>query len=73
MDINKRISKLRDKILADPEQVEVTEAHSKEFLAIYLEDRKFSRMDAESIRIMLRLNLRYRFVPLHQFGISIDL
>ena len=44
-----------------------------EFKRLYLADREFAAMNRTNILIMLRLNLRYRFEPLHYFGIHIDL
>jgi hypothetical protein len=43
-----------------------------EFFRLYRADTKFEYMNKESILIMLRLNLRHRFEPLHMFGIYID-
>jgi hypothetical protein len=45
----------------------------KEFLRLYRADNTFEYMNIKSLRIMLRLNLLYRFEPLHTFGIYIEL
>jgi len=45
----------------------------KEFFRLYLADEKFEYMSKKSVLIMLRLNLRYRFMALHSFGIHIQL
>lgn len=43
-----------------------------EFMRLYLADRDFTYMNLQSIKIMLRLNLRYRFEALHHFGLQIS-
>lgn len=45
----------------------------KEFKRLYAADNQFIYMNKQSVLIMLRLNLRYRFVPLHQFGLYIEI
>jgi hypothetical protein len=45
----------------------------KEFNRIYRADDHFLYMNRKSILIMLRLNIRHRFVALHMFGIYIEL
>lgn len=42
-----------------------------EFLRLYHADSKFEYMSKTSILIMMRLNLRHKFEPLHMFGIGI--
>ena len=44
-----------------------------EFKRLYYADIKFEYMNKQSILIMLRLNLRHVFFPLHSFGILINL
>jgi hypothetical protein len=44
-----------------------------EFLRLYNADRSFEYMNKQSIIIMLRLNIRYRFEALHHFGLFINL
>ena len=46
---------------------------TKEFARLYFADTKFDYMNVQSIKIMLRLNLRYRFYQLHTFGLMIEL
>lgn len=46
---------------------------NKEFKRLYYADSNFEYMNLNSLKMMLRLNLRYRFVPLHQFGLMINL
>lgn len=44
-----------------------------EYLRLYHADSKFEYMSRSSILIMYRLNLRYRIIALHQWGIEIEL
>lgn len=46
---------------------------NKEFTRLYYADRDMEYMNLNSVKMMLRLNLRYRFVPLYQFGLMINL
>lgn len=48
------------------------EAH-REFMRLYRADTTFASMNKTSVLIMLRLNLRHRFMQLHTFGIDIPL
>ncbi len=48
-------------------------AFRNEFRHLYGLDPSFKSMSKKSILIMLRLNLRYRIIPLHTFGLNIDL
>ncbi len=43
-----------------------------EFMRLYQADKEFIFAKAESIRILLRMNLDLRFVPLHMFGVWIE-
>jgi hypothetical protein len=45
----------------------------KEFFRLYRADYKMEDLNAKSIKILLRLNLLYRFEPLHMFGIYVEL
>lgn len=44
-----------------------------EWIRIYRADREMTYMNKESIKAMLRMNLLFRFIPLHQFGLNIEL
>lgn len=44
----------------------------REFKRLYNSDNAFEYMNKESIKIMLRLNIRHRFEQLHMFGIFIN-
>lgn len=46
---------------------------TKEFTRIYHADDTFESLNKASILIMIRLNVRHRFVPLHMFGINIKI
>jgi len=43
----------------------------KEFLRLYYADKDFQAMTKINVLTMLHLNLSYRYVALHQFGIDI--
>jgi hypothetical protein len=45
----------------------------KEFLRIYNANNTFEDLNKVSILILLRLNLLFRFIPFHSFGININL
>lgn len=44
----------------------------EEFNRLYYVDRPMEYMNKESIKIMIRMNLKYRIIPIHLFGIHID-
>jgi len=66
-EINKASIKADDLCYAYIEQAK------KEFTRLYYADRGFQVLTKQSILIMLHLNLRFRIVPLHTFGIYINL
>lgn len=73
-ELNRDIKRLGKLINTEKEYNEqLLFAHEKEFKRLYNADREFKYMNAESIRIMLRINLRHRIIPLHQFGLDIEL
>ncbi len=45
----------------------------KEFTRLYYANKDFSGLNLQSIKIMLRLNVKHRFIPFHQFGLFIEL
>jgi len=49
------------------------DAIEKEFLRLYRADKTFEYMNLYSVKMMLRLNVRHRYIPLHQFGQQINL
>lgn len=46
---------------------------SKEFRRLYNSDSNFEYMNLLSVKIMLRLNVSHKFIPLHNFGLHIEL
>lgn len=44
----------------------------KEFTRLYHADSSFTSLTKNSLLIMLRLNVRYRFIEFHQFGLMIN-
>lgn len=51
----------------------VDEQIKPEFLRLYRADDTLESFNKTSLLIMIRLNNKFRFVPLHQFGIYINL
>lgn len=45
----------------------------KEFKRLYHADSEFKYANKQSILIMLRLNVRHRFILFHQFGLMIEI
>ncbi len=52
---------------------EALEEMRQELKRLYYADDDFEYMNLRSIKIMIRLNLSLRVVPLHQFGLGIEL
>jgi len=52
---------------------QVDEVAKPEFIRLAGADRDCSYMNLQSLKIMLRLNLKHRFIPLHTFGIGIEI
>ena len=46
---------------------------AEELRRLYYADTSMRSLSAESLRVMLRLNVRLRAVPFHQFGLFIEL
>lgn len=54
--------------------LEVEEARiKKELSRLYYADDKFEAVTLANLRRLLRLNLRWRAIPLHLFGVRIEL
>lgn len=71
----KRLVKLEQNVSAKYDTKEYDQAVNelkKEYVRLYYADDKFEYMNVQSIKIMLRMNLRYRFVALHTFGLFIE-
>jgi len=45
----------------------------KEFIRLYYADKEFKYMNKQSVLIMFRLNISYRFVEFHRFGSHIEI
>jgi nitrate/nitrite-specific signal transduction histidine kinase len=73
-ELNRDIKRLYTSIeKADMQKTEVFKQHEKEFHRLYFADRELEYWNLQSFKIMLRLNLRYRFIALHAFGLHIEL
>ena len=73
-ELNRDIKRLHTSIEKSVSQnTDVFELHKKEFHRLYFADRKLEYWNLQSFKIMLRLNLRYRFIALHAFGLNIEL
>jgi hypothetical protein len=44
-----------------------------EFIRLFKADDEFKNVTLSSLKIMLRLNVKHRFVPFHTFGLNIKL
>ena len=42
------------------------------YTTLYYADDSFKSLTKESILILIKLNLRYRFISFHQFGLNIN-
>lgn len=73
-ELNRDIKRLHTSIeKSDMQKIEVFKQHEKEFHRLYFADRKLEYWNLNSFKIMLRLNLRYRFIALHAFGLFVEL
>ena len=52
---------------------EITDTIKPEFLRLYRADEKFEQVYKDNALFMYRLNLRHLFIPLHTFGIHIEI
>lgn len=71
-ELNKAIAKLAADIKtgkADPDKAET----KNEYTRLYGADNEFKYMTAASIRIMIKLNNSFQFIPCHRFGMHIVL
>lgn len=67
-ELNRDVKRLANKHIEMQEQDVI-----KEFKRLYYADSNFEYMNLNSLKMMLRLNLRYRVIALHIFGININL
>jgi hypothetical protein len=72
-DIKRLVASIKKK-QGTPEYYDYTANEAKaEFMRLFRADQEFRYMNKHSIRMMLRLNVLYRYVPFHHFGIMINL
>jgi hypothetical protein len=73
-ELNRDIKRLlkEDSLYASTNKAVHLDNIRREFVRLYMADQYFQYMNRTSILIMLRLNLRYRFVALHSFGVLIE-
>ncbi len=70
---------LNDKIAAlairerDPHMLDYIEQFKDDYRLLYYSDDQFIQMNKKSVLIMLRLNVRYRIIAFHNFGLFINL
>jgi len=71
--INKRVRELvqLEKEYIDSPASKI-EGFKHNFYHVYKMDETFNKMNAESIKTMFRMNMKWRFIPFHQFGIFIE-
>ena len=69
-ELNRDIKRLTKLVGTDKEY---TPEFEKEFRRLYYADSSMEYLNADSMRIMLRLNVRKRFIPFHQFGLMINI
>lgn len=67
----KRLAKTVEKYDGTSYSEETDNKIRAELKRLYYADSGFTAMNRQSILIMIRLNGRYRVIPLHQFGIKI--
>lgn len=51
----------------------IEEEVKPEFMRLYRADSKIEQMNFKSFKMMYRMNLSHRFVPLHMFAIGIEI
>jgi hypothetical protein len=71
-EFNRDIRRLRKRFHTD-ESKDYGSPFRKEFERLYYADKEFTYASVESIKTLLRINLRLRYIPLHLFGIYIEL
>jgi hypothetical protein len=71
-ELNKDIKRLL-KMQRKDAQLNILPEFEAEYKRLYRADTEMEYMNVTSIKIMLRLNVLYRFIPFHQFGLFIDL
>ncbi len=67
----KRLRKLSHNVATPNDAVE--QRIKAEFHRLYNADDTFKYANKDSVLTLLRINLRFRFIPLHSFGLFITL
>lgn len=74
LELNRDIKRLSNKVKNRTDgSIQFEDEIKNELRRLYYADREFTAMNKQSVLILLRLNLRYRAITLHHFGISINL
>ncbi len=68
-ELNRDIKKLQRLVLNEGNEGLIR----SEFVRLYYADLEFKYMNRSSILIMLRINIRFRIISLHNFGSFIEL
>jgi hypothetical protein len=82
-ELNKAVKKLNEYIKGSAKGAEMSndntayfktleEYCTPEFKRIIGADSSFKSFTADSLRILIKLNSKHRFVPFHQFGLQIE-
>ena len=72
-ELNRDVKRLLKLAVSNKETYTADERIKTEISRLYHADREFISMSKTSALILLRLNLRYRAIPLHNFGLHIEL
>ncbi len=73
-ELNRDIKRLKNLVVNCPPNQEVDETYmKKEIRRLFYADDTFEYMNRSSILTLIRLNGRFRAIPLHVFGLRINL
>ena len=75
-ELNRDIRRLARRVetLQNTEKIfEYLDEVKAELSRLYYADDEFTAMNKQSVLILLRLNLRFRVIPLHLFGINVEI
>lgn len=71
--LNKEWKKLLSNVLFHERNKSEYKELNEKFLELYHQDNQFKICNKTSILIALRINLKYRIILLHSFGLNINL
>lgn len=71
-EFNRDVKRLRKRYHGD-ESKDYGSDFQKEFSRLYNADSNFQYANKDSILTLLRINHRFRYVPLHVFGLNVDI